>query len=275
MKKILIPTDFSEYSKKAAATAAEIAANSNAEILLLHCVATNLDWAQMPPEKREGFPETLTTTKAAETKLNRQIKSKVFEKIKVHSKITHGVPSEQIVSVAAKQKVDLIVMGSHGVNEPNEYFIGSNIQKTLRKALCPVLMVKKNHKSKKMKKMVFASNFEENIKKEFRQILTQSKLLGASIHLLFVNTPGNFKSTGEAHKLMNEFSSHFKNVKMSCSVYGHKQIYRGIIDFCQEIKADLIALVANDRSRTPHYLIGNTETLVYHSDIPVLSVSQK
>ena len=275
MKKILVPTDFSDYSKKAAAIAVEIAANSGAEILLLHCVVTTLDWALMSEEKRKNYPETQASTEAAETMLERHAKIKLFEQAKVSHMVVHGVPSEQIVIAANKQKVDLIVMGSHGVNEPHEYFIGSNIQKTLRKASCPILMVKKNHKLKSWKKMVFASSFDENIKKEFRQFITLAKLMGSTIHLLFVNTPGNFKSTTEARKLMDDFSSHFKDVKTHNAVYNHREIHKGILEYCNEIKADWMALATHDRRRAPQYLIGNTETLIYYSDIPVLSVNQK
>ena len=274
MKKILVPTDFSDYSKKAMAVAVELASNSDAEILLLHCVVTRLDWALMSKEKREQFPETQASTEAAETMLARQAETKVFAKSKVRCIVVHGVPSEQIVWVAGKQKVDLIVMGSHGINETHEYFIGSNIQKTLRKAICPILMVKKNHKVKAWKKMVFASDFEENIRKEFNQIITLSELIGASINLLFVNTPNNFKSTSEAFKLMDDFSSHFKNVEMSRSVYNHHEIYKGVMEYCEETKADWVALVAHNRRRTPQYLIGNTETLVYYGEIPVMSINQ-
>lgn len=274
MKKILVPTDFSDYSKKAIAVAVEIAANSDAEIILLHCVVTRLDWALMPAEKREQFPETQAATVAAETMLERQAKTKIFANSKVRSIVAHGVPSEQIIFVANKQKVDLIIMGSHGINEPHEYFIGSNIQKTLRKASCPIMMVKKNHKAKAWKKMVFAADFEEDIKKEFKPILTLSKLMGATIDLLFVNTPGNFKSNDEARSLMNEFSGHFKNVKMNHAIYNHHEVYKGVMQYCKETKADWVSLVAHDRRRRPQYLIGNTETLVYYSDIPVLSVNQ-
>lgn len=275
MKKILVPTDFSDYSKKAAATAVQIAANADAEIILLHCVVTNLDWAMMSEEKRAKYPETQASTEAAETMLQRQAKTKVFANSKVRCVVAHGVPSEQIIFVATKQKANLIVMGSHGVNEPHEYFIGSNIQKTLRKASCPILMVKKNHRLNSWKKMVFASNFEENVNKEFRQILDFSKLMGATIELLFVNTPGNFKSTPEAYKLMDDFCGHFKNTNMGRSIYNHQEINKGVMEYCQETKANWLALVAHDRRRTPQYLIGNTETLIYYGDIPVLSVNQK
>jgi nucleotide-binding universal stress UspA family protein len=275
MKRILVPTDFSAYAQSASALAVDIALKTGAEITLVHSVFTRLDWQHMSVKQRQEFPETLGLTVDAEIKLDRIKASKQFEKVKVNSMVVHGAPYEQIILIANKFKADLIVMGSHGVNESNEYFIGSNIQKTMRQSSCPIITVKKEHKNKKWKKLVFASNFEENIKKEFQQIAGLAKVLGASINLLFVNTPGNFKSSADAYALMDKFISNNAEFKMSKSIYNHKELHKGIIEYCDETKADWLALVAHDRRRAPQYLIGITETLVYHANVPVLSVNQK
>ena len=275
MKRILVPTDFSAYAQSATALAVDIAAKTGAEITLIHSVFTRLDWASMSVNQRQEYPETLGLTVDAEIKLDRLIKSKIFDKVKVNSLVMHGAPYEQITKAATKYKADLIVMGSHGVNESNEYFIGSNIQKTMRQSSCPIITVKKEHNNKKWKKLVFASNFEENIKKEFQQIATLAKALGAGITLLFVNTPGNFKNSAEANSLMDKFISNNADIKMSKAIYNHKDLLKGIVEYCLETKADWLALVAHDRRRSPQYLIGVTETLVFHANIPVLSVNQK
>ncbi len=275
MKRILVPTDFSEYAQKASAVAVDIASKTGAEVTLVHSVFTRLDWASMTVSQRQQYPETLGLTVDAEIKLDRIKKSKLFANTKVSSMVVHGAPYEQITSIAAKYKADLIVMGSHGVNESNEYFIGSNIQKTMRQSSCPILTVKKEYNNKKWKKLVFASNFEENIKKEFQQIVDLAAKLGASIHLLFVNTPGNFKNTAQAIEMMDKFSSNFKGIRMSKAIYNHKELHKGIVEYCDQVKADWLALVAHDRRRAPQYLIGITETLVYHAGVPVLSVNQK
>ncbi|HMQ00180.1 MAG TPA: universal stress protein, partial [Cyclobacteriaceae bacterium] len=263
------------YAQKACVLAVDIASKTGAEITLVHSVFTRLDWASMTLTQRQEYPETLGQTTEAEIKLDRLKKSKLFGGIKVNSMVVHGAPYDQITRTAAKYKADLIVMGSHGVNESNEFFIGSNIQKTMRQSSCPIITVKKEYKGTKWKKLVFASNFEENIKKEFEQILMLAKLMGASINLLFVNTPGNFKSTTESMEIMDKFSANFKGVKMTKSIFNHKELHKGIIQHCESVKADWMALVAHDRRRAPQYLIGITETLVYHASIPVLSVNQK
>lgn len=275
MKKILVPTDFSEYAQRATATAVDIASRTGAEITLVHSVFTRLDWADMTVSQRQEYPETLGLTVDAEIKLDRLKKSKLFDKVKVNSIVVHGAPYEQITKTASKIKADLIVMGSHGVNESHEYFIGSNIQKTMRQSSCPILTVKKNYKGKKWRKLVFASNFEENIRKEFQQILVLAQAMGASVNLLFVNTPSNFKSHNEAMELMEKFSKNFEGIKMTKTIYNHKELHKGVLEYCSEAKADWVALVAHDRRRSPQYLIGVTETLVYHGDVPVLSVNQK
>ncbi len=144
MKAILAPTDFSSYSENSMKAAAHIARKSGAKVILLHAILTDTRWATMSDSAKETFPETLKKVKDAELKLKQIAGRALFKGIPVEHLISYGTPYEEIVNIAKSKKADLIVIGSHGNEGSYRFYIGSNIQKVLREATCPVLSIKKD-----------------------------------------------------------------------------------------------------------------------------------
>src|SRR5690606_12364856 len=169
-KVILVPTDFSPYATSATHVAARVASKTGASIVLLHNVNTLLKWNAMSKEERQEHPETYGRTVEAEERMKKLLDHSMFDDLNVNSVTTHGVIYEEIVNKAAKMKADLIIMGSHGSESSSKYFIGSNLQKVLREAHCPVLSIKKNIQGKKWKKVVFAASFDEDLSKPFEHV---------------------------------------------------------------------------------------------------------
>lgn len=276
MNTILVPTDFSTSAGNALAVAASIARRAGSDIHLLHSVRTSIDWVHLPVDKRADYPETLEAIEKAESLLEKEVKNAVLKGIKVTTHLAYGSPHEQILLFANKKvKADLIVMGAHGPDEPDELFIGSNAQKTLRLAHCPVLTVKKGFKNKAIKKILFASDFEENVSAAFDKILVVARAMKATVELVFINTPTDFKDDPAIEAIMDKFIAKYPGVKFSKAVYNYHMPDKGILLYSQQANPDLISLVTHGRKHIPHYLLGVTESLVYHSSIPVMSMNIK
>jgi nucleotide-binding universal stress UspA family protein len=273
MKTLLVPTDFSEYATKAMYAAVQIAAKTGATIVIQHNVTCLLNWGNMTESERRNYPETLGKTVEAELKMEKAIKNNLFKNVTVNSVITHGITSEEIISLAARIKAGMIIMGSHGNEGPGRYFIGSNIQKVMREAKCPVLTVKKDFIGKRWKKVVFAFNIDEDMNKPFKQIADLAKVLGSTVHLLFVNTPGNFKDTPEVTRQLDTLAAKYPELKFERAIYNQFNLDSGIQQYAQEISADWIAMAAHNRRNKPGYLLGITESVAFHTNIPVLSVN--
>ena len=273
MEKILVPTDFSEYAVQATHTAVQLAAKTGAQIILFNNVDAMINWNAMTHKEHQKYPEILGKTMQAQVKLEKMMKSNLFKNVKVEKVLTHGVTYEEIVMTARKKGVDLIVMGTHGNEGSGKYFIGSSAQKVMREATCPVLSIKKNAEVKQWKSVVFPASFEEDLREPFEHIRKLALELGAVIHLLFVNTPAHFKDTRTALKQINAFASRYKGVKFHAAIFNHFEMEAGIMEFAEGIKADWLAMATHNRRHVPKYNIGITETLVYRSEIPVLSVT--
>jgi nucleotide-binding universal stress UspA family protein len=273
MKTILVPTDFSECALKAIHTSVPIAIATGARIVLLHNVFTETKWESLTAAKRQEYPETLAKIREGERKMNILMKSDLFRKVSFSNIITYGIASEEIVSKARNLKADLILMGAHGNEASDRYFIGSTIQKVLREATCPVMTIQKNYKPGKWKKLLFATDFDKDVYKYFEKIKRLAIDLNSVVYLMFVNHPSDFLDTRAINSLMDSFVVRYPYVKFHKVIYNHSDITEGILQFTEDNPMDWIALITRNRKLKPKYIIGHTETLAFRSEIPVLSVN--
>jgi universal stress protein A len=141
VKKILCPTDFSEPSLRGVEAAAEFAANCSGEVILLHVIppAHTLTPPTIPSGKVLEYYEELT--RFAEKSLNEVIGEKFSKDFSVSSKVVQGNPSDEIVRTASVEKVNLIVIATHGATGWRRFMFGSVAEKVVRMAACPVLTI--------------------------------------------------------------------------------------------------------------------------------------
>jgi nucleotide-binding universal stress UspA family protein len=272
MKNILVPYDFSRYSQTAAKTGAALARKTGAQLNLLHVAYAPPEWDRMPVSLQQGYPQVEARMVEAEIKLDKVIENESFNGIDVQTFVYSGVAHEQIVQFAIAYKMDLIVMGAHGAGESDKLFIGSTAQRVIRKASCPVLSVKKEYTPKTFKKILFPTNFEEGGIKWLNTVKNIAADLKGSITLLFVNTPFNFYDTPSAESKLTEFIPVQRGVKFYSFIYNDFDKEKGILNFARAKKMDMIAMVTHNRKGLPNYQLGVAETLLYHTDIPVLSM---
>ncbi len=140
-KKILVPTDTSEYSRRALFLALELAQLSGAEIILLHVTFTpealgyalSNGIAVLQDQIEINGEQALAATLAGVNSTGQ---------VKLRKKQRPGHPAVVILEEVELEKVDLIVMGSRGYGPMAGSVLGSVSQRVLQKASCSVLIVK-------------------------------------------------------------------------------------------------------------------------------------
>lgn len=140
-KKILVPTDGSDYSKRSLKTALELARTLQAEVELFHVTYT--------PQAYWGYTVSYGITITQE-ELNRngQIALDVTlegldtEGVRIKTDLASGHPVNKILEEIEKEKIDLIIMGSRGFGVVAGSVFGSVSQRVLVKATCPVMIIK-------------------------------------------------------------------------------------------------------------------------------------
>jgi nucleotide-binding universal stress UspA family protein len=272
MKNILIPVDFSGFSSSAAKTGIYIAKKTGATIHFLNIANAPDDWEGMTAQEQQKFPEIEANLVEAEIKLQKYSTQPGFSSAKVVTRVMGGAPYKQIVRYAEDHKIDLIIIGAHGISDLDGLFIGSTAQKVMRIAHCLVLSVKKNFNPNTLKRMLFASDFEETgAGQSFKLIKNFALDMGAKIDFAFVNTPNKFVDSDTIEKRIKNFSATQREIKPHIFIHNDHTKEEGIINLTKKLKSNVIALVTHNRKGKKNYAFGITETILFHSDIPVLS----
>lgn len=273
MKNILIPIDFSMHALSAANTGAFIAGRNDANIHLIHVIKAPEDWEVLTEAQQNRAPEIQGKIFDAEEKARKFAELPMFEGLTVIPRIFGGVPHKIILDYAERFKADLIIMGAHGISESSNAFIGSTAQRVMRSAPCLVLSVKKDFKPVSLKRMLFISDFAEtSVKKPLREMIGFAETIQAKIDFAFVNTPAQFVDSLTLEKRLKQFEAlmHGKQ-KRKLFVYSDYTREQGIINLCNKLKPNLIAIATHNRRYKANYQLGTTETLLFHSSQPVLS----
>ena len=167
MKRILVPTDFSQHAEFALKVAAQIARKNNSEIILLHML-------ELPQQGGDAItsasdiPEIMYFKNRALARIDDLMNADYLSGISVSKSVLFEKAFEGILGVSRKNNVDFIVMGSHGASGFQEMFIGSNTEKVVRSSEVPVLVVKNEIAEFRADRFVFASDFADVIRKPFQ-----------------------------------------------------------------------------------------------------------
>ena len=148
IRRILAPTDFGECSAPAVKLAAELADKFGAELILLHVVQ---DLALAMPDAVMPSPVAASDLghliDAGKTSLSNIIAREKLERLKPKPRVEVrvGSPVAEIVAAATDLKADLLCVGTHGRTGLAHLILGSQAERIIREAPCPVLTVKPPH----------------------------------------------------------------------------------------------------------------------------------
>jgi nucleotide-binding universal stress UspA family protein len=142
MKKIVVATDFSDCARRAEETAAALGRALGAELILLHVAVE----APLYNEGMRGLVDPRKVFEAqrewAETTLAARAAEIRSTGVSAHGVIRSGVAVDEILALAADQRCDLIVIGTHGRGGLSRVFLGSVADRVVRLAPCPVMTVR-------------------------------------------------------------------------------------------------------------------------------------
>lgn len=274
MKKIIVPIDFSKHSEFALEAASILAKKNNAQILALHML--EISDSMLINSDNEQNAKAVFFLKLAEQKFEAFLDKEYLEGVEVLPIVKHFKVFSEVSNVAKEHHVDLIVMGSHGTSGFSEIFVGSNTEKVVRHSDIPVLVIKNKPKSMDYKNVVFASDFSDEAVKPYINASKLMTSLGAEMHLLYVNVPGErFKSTSEMENTMTEFLNKADgnlNRMNAVNYISEISVERGILSFANKTDADLIIIPTHGRKGLAHFFEGSiSEDLANHADLPVMT----
>lgn len=273
MKKILVPTDFSDQAENALKVAAQLAKKYDAEIFLLHMLELPLELIDPTNgDQTQNLPESIFFMKLAHQRFDDVLSRPYLEGLKVHETVHFHEAFEGIMQVSKEHDCDIIIMGSHGASGFKEMFIGSNTEKVVRTSEIPVLVIKNEHQDFKVDNFIYATDFKKENLRAFKKAVKFAQEFDAAIHLLYVNTANNFLTSKEIEERMDNFVAEANYSDFSLNVYNDTSVERGILNFAKKIPNCLMGISTHGRKGLSHFFNGSiSEDLVNHAKSPVVT----
>jgi len=285
LKSILCPIDFSEFSVKAYDYAQSFAWHYKAELLVQHVLYSYP--AFYIDDSYKATCRKLRTDALQKLKdfARRQTRTKVRPKCILQD----GIPSDQILSLAETQAVNLIVMGTYGLRGIDRLMLGSVVEKVLRKAPCPVLVVRKpahdfvspavSGDPISLKRIVLGMDFSGHALRALNHALSVAREYNAELTLLHVIEHSSGSTdlqtvTAKATKQLRGAVS--PQARKSSLVKFLVQIgkpYQQIVEVALEAQTDLVIMGVRGSNSLNSALFGSTTYRVIQlGPCPVLAV---
>jgi nucleotide-binding universal stress UspA family protein len=283
MKRILVPTDFTEQSENALEFAYQIAKKIKGEIELLHVLDVpdkdqfgGMDNIQVSGEMSGGggmddvfFIKLLEKTRERFDEITSRPE---YGDVRIFAKMQTGTPYKNISRETEKGRIDMVIMGTSGITNWEEAFVGSVADRVVRHAKCPVFTIQNRVDVNKIKNIAYASDFKFNHKHLVELVMDIGELLSARIHLVIINTPSNFRNDKDNYAVLRSFAEDNKFKNYELHVYNHEEEEDGIICFSENFKMDMIVMATEGKTGFSRLLEGSiAEDVVNYSKIPVLT----
>lgn len=258
MKNLLVPCDFSEPAVNAYRFALDVAAKSNGTVYVLNVVElpTLYDTTLMPALyfEKEALNDLMKQANHDFEKMRTKYKN---EDVKVVFKSEFGIVHQWIAHYTKKHNIDLIVMGSHGASGFRETFVGSNAERVVRWSPVPVLVLKDFYRGP-IKNIVFPNALDlEHQEDLMMKVKALQNFFGATLHVVWINTPANFTSDILTNRSLTKFAERFMLKDYTLNIFNHVDKESGIIEFAHYIDADLIAMGTHGRTGIAHLVNGS------------------
>jgi nucleotide-binding universal stress UspA family protein len=272
MKKILLPTDFSEVANNAFVHALELANKLDAELFLLHTYELPIVDNQFFPANYQTIFDSLELSKFEKFKEILPELHAIAEKRKLgHVYFSHIIMDGDLVynmkECIKKEGIDFVVMGTSGASGWKEIFIGTNTGEVISSVTVPVLSVPEKAKYTFIKNIAFTTRFREKDKESLKKTIEIAKLTNSMVKCLYVKT----EDSDVVDTQIAQWENEFKDEPVQFFIIPNDDVKATILDFISGQEIDVLTMVTHKRNFfVALFETSFSEKMSYYSDIPVL-----
>lgn len=270
MKKIVVAVDFSSGSLHALQYAIGMANQSKGNIIMV--------WVDKTASPESIYASMVENYRGEVVKRFNDLVAEMQPKLtggKIDYKLRKGRIYAEIVNFAKIKKADCIITGSHGVSGFEEFWIGSNANRIVGHAKCPVFTVRNGYQIKeKISRIVLPIDHSNHTLKKVPYTAYLAHLFDAEVHILVIFSTG----LQTMHKRVENFADKAKKyfdkagVKYTVETTQTQNATKATIEYAKSVDAELISIMTEQDERRDSGLLGPcAQQVVNHSPIPVLS----
>lgn len=275
MKTIISAIDFSDCSINALEHAISIAAKSASNLLML--------WVNNPNTTKTILSSDLSDDllEEVEHQFTRLINKyeKDLPKSRLDYIIREGKVYREVVNQAKESDAWLIVAGTHGSSGFEELWIGSNANRIVSAAPCPVITIRTGiHVERELKKIVLPMDSTMETRQKVPFTADLAKMFDAEVHILAVYTTTIENVRGTVMSYAKQTAKYLKEhgVKHFIVELEADNIATTIMDYARQSDANLLSIMTEQEKSASNLWLGPyAQQMVHHSPIPVLSIHPK
>ena len=274
---ILVPIGFTDQSLVALQQAVIVAKHTNSELFLLSVV-------EMPTALQKIFSDYEEKQKQFKDKLREnhvELSNKYCEGLSnVKCLVSSGKIYEEITDVAESVGASLIVMGTEGTpKDIKKKFIGSNANKVVRSAPCPVITIKGKSISDSCDLIALPLDLNKETREKVTNAIQFARLFNSEIRAFSVSYTNDDDATkNKLNRTLYQVSEFITSKGVKCSselveISTSASFSGSIVKYTEDIYADLIMIMTKGEENLDlNFLGSNARKLINKSDIPVMSI---
>ena len=298
IRRVLFPTDFSDFSKRAMSHAVKLAQDHRAELHMLHAIVLHED---DPHDPSHHFPDKSKIRELLEDlamkRLDGLLRTSEIPDLVVTQVHRRGVSAAPpIVEYAREQDVDVIVMGTHGRRGVRKMIMGSVASEVVRYAPCAVMTVRgkgETAPSHDLRRILVPTDFSESAGYALSVACEVASLSGAKLDLVHVlpeilhptfYTMGMTRIGGVGDGAFKGFESELGQLldeaEGCLGVSAERHLLEGhpgreIVRFSRVSQGDLVVMATHGLTGIKHFLLGSTaEQVLAGAECPVLILKE-
>ena len=204
MKKIILPTDFSENAYNAITYAVQLFKDVETTFYLLHTYTPAVFRAENLHKASEVNLEDQNHAVAMEQLTEVKLRLQNDFNITTHTNLTLAVfntLTDEVDNLVESEKADLVIMGTKGVSDVFEVLLGTNTTEVMRRAKCPLIVVPSGFEYEAPREIVFPTDYEIDYEQnQLRQLLGIAEIHNSRIDVLHVSTGYKLSQDQTRHK---------------------------------------------------------------------------
>ena len=279
MKKILLPTDFSENSWNAISYALNLFKNETCTFYLLNAytpVIYHVEYVLVNPAQY-GLGDAVRENALKQLDIFKDRMTKTFKNPKhsIETIAAFNTLVSEVKELVTKKKIDYVVMGTKGATGATEVLFGSNTVHVFKNLDCPILAVPAGFSFETPHEILFPTDYEIDYKDHhLKPLIDITSLFNTRVNILNVSYGYDLSEDQEAHK--NILQKSFEHVAHLFHSVSNKDVAEAITEFQLKSRVNLLVMINNKHSFFENLFFKSTINQIgFHLNIPFLVIPVK
>lgn len=281
MKRILVPTDFSPTAEKALRFAVNIASKSKGTVMLYH-VYQSINMSTSVDLDKTGKQLNAQTEIDLNEKLQRLIKEIVTnnDHLTVNATVGNGSIINNILKFTEKNNIDLIVMGTQGVNGLKKVVMGSVASGIGQKSEIPILLIPEKFEWKDPQQIVFATDYQRSDRQSLALVIDFAKYYNAEVTVVHLLIAKNKQQAQQGQITLDSYADTAKRRFRKSNLKFQLIESTNVIDTMEHLDTiltyDMLAMVRRNKSFLERFFLTSfTQNMAYLTRQPLLLIPEQ